>query len=368
MNDAQHIVERWLVSGRTIRLCGLDLKPRPHPALPGTPQSIARGQGTVFFLDQPDHNNTWLLKIFAPSKRPADVYLNAVADRLPGSLPFFSAKQRRLLQSHHLNWAFSDYRDPELVGCINGTILMPRVPGRTWASLADDLRDGQVELDATRRIGIAIHLADCVEQLETVHCAHRDLSAGNVFVTDDGQVYLIDCDCLFHPDITYPTHTSPGTNGYIAPFLHLGGADYDARGSWHPLADRFALAILIAEFLLVEAGTPIQEDGSLFNQQSLMHGDPSVQRVSQLLATIHPRLAGLFQQTLAAHCYDQCPAPTDWISALRHHQRYAGKRQPASRVRCHCGTCGTSVWLAVTKLQELEQKNRAVLCQACLRE
>ncbi len=84
IQNTEEIATEWLVSGKTARICGLDLKPIPHPAMPNMPQCVIKGQASVFFLRQYPHNNVYLLKKFTPARRPTDDYLQTVTQYLPG--------------------------------------------------------------------------------------------------------------------------------------------------------------------------------------------------------------------------------------------------------------------------------------------
>lgn len=368
MRAHDQVIERWHTAGRTARVGGCDLKPIGHPLMPATPQCIRRGQGTVYFLSQPHHGNTLLLKVFAPSTRPNNDFLEATATHLPGCVALFTTKQRRLLRRGHIDWFNSAFRDPDLPEWIDGAILMPKAPGAPWTSVADNLREDAQQMSLAQRLAIAENLADCVGQLENAGCSHRDLSGGNVFVAEDGKVYLIDCDCLFHRDLTFPENTSSGTNGYMAPFLHRDGVGYDARASWQPTADRFALTILIAEMLLVRPGTVTHEDGAMFSQQALLAGDKTVNHLTHGLGDLSYRLADLMRQALTAQQFAECPAPAQWISALRHARRQMTHRHHGSRIRRQCAACGTPTWLDVARLHELQQKGHSALCPDCLRQ
>jgi serine/threonine protein kinase len=264
------VASDWLESGQVARICGLDLRPLPNPVLAARPQCITKGQATVFFLQQVPQGNIWFLKIFSPGRRPVDDYLRTVSSCLPGGAGFFTCTQRRLLVREYLDVGRSTYTNPALTNLIDGGVMMPKVPGSTWASIADDLRDGTLVLSTAKRLQMCINLAECVCILEAGQCCHRDISYTNVFFDQDGRAYLIDWDCLYHPQLTFQPNTTVGTMGCIAPFIQASDGNTDAALSWCACSDRFALAVLITEILLVGPETPLpHEDGTLFSQAQI---------------------------------------------------------------------------------------------------
>ncbi len=79
---------------------------------------------------------------------------------LPGGPEFYTCTQRRLLRRTHIGQRYSTYKHSALGDFIEGTILMPKVPGTTWASIADDLRDGSLVLPLSSRLLISQNLAN----------------------------------------------------------------------------------------------------------------------------------------------------------------------------------------------------------------
>ena len=286
-DSGREILEHWLASGQTVRISGLDFIPMPHPSMPQMPRCVMKGQATAFFLRQVPFENTWLLKKFAPSRRPSNDYLAAATRCLPGSVEFFTCVQRRLLTAKHLDTWNSGFRSTQMSQWLEGTILMPKVPGSPWSSIADSIRDRELQLSLVRRLQAALNLTECIARLETAGCAHRDLSSTNVFYADDGRIYLIDWDCLYHSSLPFQPNTTPGTMGYIAPFIGTSVGNYDASISWRQHADRFAMSVLVVEFLLTGPQSLPQEDGTLFSQAQLHDPkDRFVQEQAALLADI----------------------------------------------------------------------------------
>jgi serine/threonine protein kinase len=369
------VASDWLESGEAARICGLDLRPLPNSVLAGRPQSITKGQATVFFLEQVPQGNVWLLKIFSPGRRPTDDYLRAVSSCLPGGAGFFTCTQRRLLAREYLDVRRSTYTNIALVDLIDGAVLMPKVPGSTWASIADDLRDGTLVLSTAERLQMCINLAGCVCTLEAGQCCHRDISHTNVFFDQDGRAYLIDWDCLYHPQLTFQPNTTVGTMGCIAPFIRACDGNADPALSWCAYSDRFALAVLITEILLVGRETPLpHEDGTLFSQAQIdSAGNDFVTDQIQKLKKLSKPCGYLLQQAFSSSNFSECPSPCDWVSALKYTVRTQGndrnengrhiRRDPSIRVAC--GSCGVFFRIPHTKYVDLSNKGKTPLCRDC---
>jgi serine/threonine protein kinase len=373
--DAQ-VVERWLLSGKIAHISGLDLKPVPHPLLLESPQCIIKGQGCIFFLRQYPQKNIWLLKKFASSRRPSREYLRAVTDYLPGMAEFFTCTQRRVLTARHIDLRKSTYKNAWLRNWIEDTVLMPKVPGQPWSSMADQIREGTRELSILDRLRMSLSLAECVDRLEACGCSHRDLSCGNVFVSQDSYVYLIDWDCLYNRQLPFQANTTAGTMGYMPSFIKISSGNWDASRSWRRCADRFALSILITEFLLLNNDTSMpQEDGSFFSQAQL--DEPDKQFVSEQvikLCKLSRKCASLLKVTLNASSFEECPSPAQWRDILRYslrRERVQKQTDPAQRpFRRHlkhiCAECSEPCWLDEARSIELKSRGKPVLCKSCL--
>ncbi len=371
------IVNDWLTSGQAFRICGQDLRPVPHGVFADRAFCIIKGQAEVYFLEQVPHGNIWLLKVFAPGRRPTDDYLGAVSGYLPGTAEFFTCTQRRLLTEDHMDLRNSGFRNPALARLTEGAVMMPKVPGTTWASIADDLRDGTMELSYAQRLRMGLSLAKCISMLEAGQCSHRDLSSTNVFFDENGRAYLIDWDCLYHPQLPFQPNTTVGTMGYMARFIAVTGCHADATLSWCASADRFALAVLIVETLLVgpETASP-HEDGSLFSQAQIdTPGDVFVRDQIKQLERISKPCAALAEQAFNSPSFAECPSPGDWVGALKYTLRKQqcikgpgpNRGQYRPFVRAACSKCDTSFKTSEAKVKMIEDKGQELLCRSCLK-
>lgn len=366
MITAPDIMQRWLLSGAAARISGLDFIPVAHPLAPNTVSSITKGQACVYLLRQVPQAKIWFLKKFAPARRPDDQYHIDVARYVPGHLEFISCTQRRLLARANVDRWSSAFQDTELAGFLDGCILTPKVPGESWSSLADDLRSGQKSWPPEDRLRTALNLARAVERLEAGGCSHRDLSGGNVYIDASGCVHLIDWDSLFHRNIEFQANTTVGTAGYMAPFTRSPAGEWDARLSWRPWADRFALGILIAEFLLADPTTPAQEDGSLFSQAQL--NEPAsaavrkqIHRIEDISIHLAWQLLALFQRA----AFEQCPSPRHWMEALHQALCRRGEGVPEPRVSVRCDTCQFAFTLPPAVHDRIRSRRCRILCRRC---
>jgi len=111
-----------------------------------------------------------------------------------------------------------------------------------------------------------------------------------------------------------PANTTYGTEGYIAPFVKKSGAP-DPRVTWRPRADRFSMTLLNAEFLCMEAGTPLRNEGGMFEQSELYAGGgPQTAHILDRLRRDFPGADALLEKALGAQSFDDCPSPAEWLA------------------------------------------------------
>ncbi|OQZ06551.1 MAG: hypothetical protein B6D36_04450 [Planctomycetes bacterium UTPLA1] len=287
------------------------MRPLENPRHKGTPLSVARGQAETFFLTDPA-GAKWILKKF---RQDLGVhYLAAVGELLPRHIGFYCGTDRLVVKKTSLSSSNGCYSGRGFRDWLTGTVLMPRVEGIAWADLADELRSGERILCRTDRLRLCRNLSELIKLLEQAQCAHRDLSSGNVFIClTSGRVSLIDFDCLFHLRLVMPGTTTSGTEGYIAPFVWCNGR-VNPETTWCPNADRFALALLNTEFLLLGKGSPLSADGGMFDQCELRnrHGK-QLGRAAQRLKGEFSTAFSLFDTAMRSNAFPECPSPDAWI-------------------------------------------------------
>ncbi|MCI0447945.1 hypothetical protein L0152_32600, partial [bacterium] len=101
-----------------------------------------------------------------------------------------------------------------------------------------------------------------------------------------------------------------------APFVK-GRGMADARNTWRAWADRFSLAVLNAEILTIDPDVPLTGGEAICDQDEIYNRcGPCLTAILDGLKAHFPRAFHLFEQTLAANGFDDCPTPSDWISAM----------------------------------------------------
>jgi hypothetical protein len=100
--------------------------------------------------------------------------------------------------------------------------------------------------------------------------------------------------------------------GFTPPFVRLNGIE-DTSVTWRRFSDRFSLAILSAEFLVVGRGSPLTNDGGVFKQSEIYNrGGAGISKIIGILQREFPKAVGLLEQALRAASFDSCPTWEDW--------------------------------------------------------
>lgn len=311
MND---VVQEWLRSGQCAKLDGINLKPRPHPSLPGDPLVTIRGQAAAYYLED-SNGGRRILKKFLPGRNPDAQYISSVKALVPRENGFESGYERTVLFSSSV--LSPGYSSAEFAAWVDNTILMHMVSGCDWANLADSIRDGTQSLTPDQRLSLCLSLSEKIRLLEDSDLSHRDLSSTNVFIDlQNLEAHLIDWDSLYHPSLNMPANTTFGTQGYIAPFVKVNGTE-DPQVTWRARSDRFSLAIVNAEILSMDIGSPLSGDGGAFEQDEIYNrGGRRTDEILKVVRDNHPKAAALVEQSLNATDFDGCPGPDEWIVAL----------------------------------------------------
>lgn len=308
------VITKWHRSGQYARLGSYSLRPIEHATLRNMPFCLQRGQGDAFPLHANDGRRFILKKFRRP---PPTSHLQSIRCLLPSHDGFLAGTAREVLTRTSLACVSDHYWCNELACWLEDSVLMPWIPGEDWAGVADELRDGRRRLDKATRIALCRRLTELVSQLEQHGCAHRDLSGGNVFIdVAASSVRLIDFDSLFHSSLELPANTTAVTPGYAAPFVGMAHS-FDVRSTWCPGADRFALALLNVELLVLNKGAPLTSDGGMFEQGELCRrAGPGLECARLALQSGFPSVASYFDAALQSSCFAECPSPQDWAARL----------------------------------------------------
>ncbi len=137
---------------------------------------------------------------------------------------------------------------------------MEYVPGRT---LEEMLAEGH-EFDEREALGIVLGVARALEGLREHGLVHRDLKPGNVMVTRDGEVALIDLGFAARAGAADEGEgTTLGTPAYLAPEQARGQADLDSR------ADVYSLGATLYHLLVGRLPFDAEDDEEMLRKQVL---------------------------------------------------------------------------------------------------
>ena len=308
-----NVMENWLQSGQPAVINNLSLQPLKHPQLPGMIVSVQKGQAEVYWLED-NHHHCWILKKFHPGRCPDRQYLTEIARLLPSVDNFRCGTERQVLSKHALTKSRGSYFDHSLSRWLDLTVLMPKIHGIDWAAVADELRDGNLHLEPAHRLTLCRNLATLVKTLELYQLAHRDLSSGNILIVMKTlTINLIDVDSIYHPQLTLPEFTTCGTEGYTAPLVWHSGKP-NAQATWCEHADRFSLAILLVEFLVLDKHAPLAHEGGMFHQEEIrQNAGRNLKQIIQKLKSEYPLALPLLEAALQSRNFTDCPSPEAWL-------------------------------------------------------
>src|SRR5258707_5371263 len=304
------VIQNWLRSGEYAVLNGIAVMPRRVDEMSLVPLLKRGEQGLVYHLVD-ENGGAWALKKFFPETDPGATYSHAVRNLIPAQPGFESGFERQVLGPASLG--SEAYVDPELAAWIDGAVLMPGVWAPTWADLVASIYEGAT-LSKVERLLLCQKISEQIGWLESVGLAHRDVSRTNVLVDSlNIEIHFVDWDSLYHPMLRMPANAVCGTKGYLAPFLKFAEGQ-DAQTTWLENSDRFALAILNVDLLIIGASLPPAP--SLISQDDLYHrSGRDLRAVRQALRHTLPAAGELFDAALAARSFGECPRPSDWIAA-----------------------------------------------------
>lgn len=304
------VIQSWLGSRQYAVLDKIVLMPRRVDVLSAL-SMVSRGeQGSSYYLVD-DDDNGWVLKKFFRETEPDNAYVEAIQAMIPEKTGFESGFGRRVLRTSSVSSL--GYAHPDFQDWIDGTILMPQVTSPTWAELSVSIREGSAVLSRVERLLLCQKLSEMVGWLESAGLAHRDLSSTNVLMdTLNIEIHLIDWDSLFHATLEMPANTNCGTDGYIAPFVKADGTEC-ARATWQEDSDRFGLAILNSELLIMKAGPSLS--GGVISQADLQNlSGKGSKAFRDDLRHAFPAAVEFLDAALAARSFAACPSPSDWIN------------------------------------------------------
>ncbi len=305
-------MQAWLRSDQPAMIDGIALMPRTNEGAARSRRRPASDNAVSFYLAD-KNDDVWILEKFLPEWQPDLARLQTIQYLIPRISGFRSGSERRVLDDTSLSAA--GYHTDELQAWLFGCILSPDVAVTTWAEVTASIRAGGQSLPTIVKLLLCQKLNESVESLEAAGVAHRNLSGASVLIDPvNVEVHFADWDQLYHPSLSKPANAVPGAVGYIAPFVK-DEADASIDASWKARADRFALAVLNCEILLMSSDSPVTAGGGLFEQQHVFdRAGQTLQRVRNILQRNSPEALRLFDQCLTASNFDQCPGPREWLN------------------------------------------------------
>lgn len=254
----------------------------------------------------------YALKVFTSqeARDPSAVLRAKNLAALP-SITGLTARTRDVLTSQNNRALLKEH--PEL----SYAVKMPWIDGATWSELGSELRDNGSALSPQVALHLASNLLEILTRFEQGVIAHCDISAFNVIVQnalDPAQIQrieLIDLEQMFGPGLERPKVLAIGSKGY---------ARADGRCvEWSADGDRYAGAVLIAEFLgychpLIVAAA--SSESSYFRPNEVGNPCHRYTLLREALRSIDPQLADRFAEAWSASSPSSCPTFDQWYLAL----------------------------------------------------
>jgi hypothetical protein len=111
-----------------------------------------------------------------------------------------------------------------------------------------------------------------------------------------------------------PQATTCGTVGYTS-HLAWNSGQPDPRKTWCEHADRYALALLNTEFLMLRPGAKMTGEGGLFDEKELRNQrGRGINTVMTELTSKYPGAQQLLNAAIHASSFSNCPSPQQWSS------------------------------------------------------
>lgn len=310
------------------------------------------GEGEVHLLrDHPDR----AAKVFHARRMTPELTrkLQVMRDRRPSDPNWSTRRHRSFAWVEELIWC-----DPRRAACAG--YVMPAVDldlfrqSHCVYDTPDRVRRFGSEFTWRHLLAAAFNLAASMAALHAEGHRIGDVRETNVLVAPNALVTLVDCDSFeVHGGGGQVFPTRVGTAEYLPP--ELQGADLSAAGD-RLTADRFGLAVLVFQFLMLGAH-PFQAVGKAVDAAPSTDGkirlglfphgssrrDLRPPEFAPPWEILPPAVRGLFQRAfVAGHGRaDRRPAAEEWVAALN--EAGAGLRtcrsNPHHRFAAHLRAC-----------------------------
>lgn len=187
----------------------------------GSPRALSGANALVFSMTE--SGQRWAVKCFTAAQPDRGFRYDAVADTIAGLAP---------------RWAVAV--EHQAVGIEDDGRRLPIVKMR-WVEGQDLVVWVRENLGNQARLALlARRFAAVVAEMEEAGVAHGDLQHGNVLVTPDGEVVLVDYDGMYVPPLAAAGACEGGHPAYQSP----------RRGDgWGPWIDRYSAWVLYASLV-----------------------------------------------------------------------------------------------------------------------
>jgi hypothetical protein len=308
---AHEVIELW---GTKHTFC-------EHPAAPGMVFAQEGGRGVVYQLSANSGASLHGLKVFASAFRVSRHQRSSKQLDQIGSRVGLAAARRRVVDPDDL----IARRLPSL----QYAVLMPWIRGTTWydcLQLAETSGTRVHTSELARRF--ALSFLDIMAGLEGAGIAHTDISPGNVILDDVRmQVELLDLEDIYAPGIAEPEEKTSGTPGY---------QHHKRWHTWRPEGDRYAVAVLTSELLLLSDDAVARRSSTsgffvsdCTNAEAREAYDMAIAKLSKS----YPRFAKLFHTAWFAEVLSACPEITELHAALHADVENGSNAQEYTTVR-----------------------------------
>ncbi|HRV82310.1 MAG TPA: serine/threonine-protein kinase, partial [Planctomycetota bacterium] len=198
----------------------VETKAGQYPRIPGFEVGPCLGRGgtsEVFRVKELKTGQTMVLKVLGP-----------VAMRQKATLKGFVEEGKRLALLRHpgLVEGYGVARYGEVIFS-----KLEYVEGETLQDILD--RQGVFQEDEA--LALLVQVAQALQYLAQADLVHRDVKPGNIMVTEEGRVKLIDLGFCAVQDEACREGLAVGTVEYLSPEQALGGAGADVRSDIYSL-------------------------------------------------------------------------------------------------------------------------------------
>jgi len=275
-----------------------------HPTARGMPHGLEGREATVYELA--GGHRRWALKVFKPRYRLKQLVESTEQLRPLAAQPGLLVCDRLVLSPHDHRRLVNQQPD------LSYAVLMPWIEGPTWWDAIMTRRS----FDRLTSLRLAQGLANVLARMEANGQSHCDLSGPNVLLPglvheEMHPVQLVDVEQMCVPGFLEPPDVAAGSPGYA----HPSGTD----GSWGPLKDRFAGAILISE-ILGWSDPAVREASSresFFDQAEIQTACPRCMVIRKALNVgWGDRVARCFDQAWGSPDVNGCAPFSEWAAAI----------------------------------------------------